>query len=91
MNWEKSEPCYTVCPRARLEGGAVFLDLHHQVVDVDKLWPDRQRSEGSLGQDLLEPVVVLDQLGQGTLQTNKHSNYNVELPAQDEAKNKEFF
>jgi len=41
----------------------VFLDFHHEVVDVDELGPDGQRSEGSLGQDLLEPVVILDQLG----------------------------
>ena len=45
----------------------MFLDLHHEVVYVDELAAHGQGLEGSLRQDLLEPVVVLDEVGQGCL------------------------
>ena len=38
------------------------FDLHHEMVDVDQFSTDREALEGSLRENLLEPVVVLDQL-----------------------------
>ena len=51
-----------------LETGLVFLDLHHELVDIDHLSPVRMVSEGRVRHDLVEPVIVLDELGQGLLQ-----------------------
>ena len=45
----------------------MLLDLHHQVMDVDKLSTNRQTLEGRLRENLLESMVVLNQLGQSTL------------------------
>ena len=45
----------------------MFLDLHHEVMNIDKVPSHTESPERSLGQHLLEPVVVLDQLRQGTL------------------------
>lgn len=45
-----------------LEGGAMSLDLHHEMVDVDELSSNGQALEGRLRENLLEPVVVLYQL-----------------------------
>lgn len=45
----------------------VFLQLHHEVMDVDELGPGRERSELGLGQHPVEAVVQLDQLGQRPL------------------------
>ena len=52
---------------AGLEGGAVFFDLDHQVVNVDQFSTDWQRLEWWLREYLLETVVELDELGQSTL------------------------
>lgn len=48
---------------AALEVGLVLLHLHHEVMEVNELWADCQAAERGLVQDLVEPVVVLDQLG----------------------------
>lgn len=48
---------------AALEVGLVLLHLHHEVMEVDELWADCQAAERGLVQDLVEPMVVLDQLG----------------------------
>lgn len=45
----------------------VFLDLHHEVVQVDELGAHGQAAERRLGQDLVEAVVVLDELSQRPL------------------------
>ena len=47
----------------------MFLDFHHEVVDVDQLPSDGEALEWVLGEHLLEPVVVLNQLRQGPLWT----------------------
>lgn len=46
----------------------MLLDLYHEVVQVDELRADGQAAEGGLVEDLVEAVVVLDELGEGTLQ-----------------------
>ena len=50
------------------EVGFVLLELHHQMVDVDEVGAGGEGAEGGQGQNLLEAVVVLDELRQGTLQ-----------------------
>lgn len=45
------------------EVGLVLLELHHEVVDVDKLSTGWEGSELGLGQHTVEAVVELDQLG----------------------------
>ena len=52
----------------QLEVGLVLLDLHHKLVDVDKLPPVRVVPVGGVRHDLVEPVVVLHELRQGLLQ-----------------------
>lgn len=42
----------------------VFLQLHHEVMDVDELGPGRECAELGLGQHPVEAMVELDQLGQ---------------------------
>lgn len=50
------------------EVGLVFLQLHHEVMDVDELRPGRERAQLGLGQHPVEAVVQLDQLLQRPLQ-----------------------
>ena len=50
------------------EVGLVFLQLHHEVMDVDELRPGRERAQLGLGQHPVEAVVQLDQLRQRPLQ-----------------------
>lgn len=45
----------------------VLFEFHHEVVNVDELSPGREGSELGLGQDPVEAMVKLDQLGQGSL------------------------
>ena len=52
---------------AGLEGGSVFLDLHHYMMNVDQLSTDRQCLEGRLREHLLKTMIVLDELSQSTL------------------------
>lgn len=52
---------------ADLECWLVFLNLHHEMMDVDEFSSHTQSFERVLRQDLLEPVIVLDELRQGTL------------------------
>lgn len=40
----------------------MLLHFHHEVMQVDELRADRQAAERGLVQDLVEPMVVLDQL-----------------------------
>ena len=55
------------------EGGSesevrlVFLQLHHEVMDVDEFAPGREYSELGLRQHPVEAMVELDQLGQRPL------------------------
>lgn len=46
----------------------VFLDFHHQMMEVYELRAHRQTAEGGLGEDLMETVIVLDELGQCSLE-----------------------
>ena len=62
----------------KLKSCSVFLDLNHEVVDVDELPANAESAKRSLGQDLLEPVVVLDQLGQCALQ-GKRGEFTLNL------------
>lgn len=45
----------------------VFLQLHHEVMDVDELGPGRECAELGLRQHPVEAMVELDQLGQRPL------------------------
>lgn len=45
----------------------VFLQLHHEVMDVDELGPGWECAELGLGQHTVEAMVELDQLGQRPL------------------------
>ena len=54
-----------------LECWFVFLDFHHDVMYIDELVPYLQITEWSLRQHLLESVIVLYQLGQGSLKQHK--------------------
>lgn len=49
------------------EVGLVLLELHHKVVNVDKLSPGRESSELGLRQHPVEAMIELDQLGQCSL------------------------
>ena len=50
------------------EVGLVFLQLHHEVMDVDELRPGGEGSQLGLGQQEVEALVQLDQLRQRPLQ-----------------------
>ena len=54
-------------PLHLLERLLVLLDLDHDVMDVDEFAAYGQSLVWVLGEDLLEPVVVLDELAQGKL------------------------
>lgn len=57
-----------VIPRSGTsEVGLVLLELHHKVVNVDKLSPGRESSELGLRQHPVEAMIELDQLGQCSL------------------------
>lgn len=45
----------------------MLLEFHHEVVNVDELSPGGEGAELGLGQDPVEAMVELDQLGQGSL------------------------
>lgn len=49
------------------EVGLVFLELHHEVMNIDELGPGWQRPELRLPQHPVEAMVELDQLGQRPL------------------------
>ena len=51
----------------------MFLDFHHQMMNIDEFSSDGHVLEWSLGQNLLESMVVLDQLSQGTLRREKRA------------------
>lgn len=65
--------CVTAEPMGALglgsesEVGLVFLQLHHEVMDVDEFGPGREGAELRLGQHPVEAVVELDQLCQRPL------------------------
>lgn len=63
-----------------LEVGFVLLHLHHEVVQVDELGADGQAAERRLVQDFVEAVVVLDQLGQSTLQQEEEEEEEDRVP-----------
>jgi len=45
----------------------VFLDFNHQMMEVYELRAHRQTPECWLGEDLMETMIVLDELGQRSL------------------------
>lgn len=47
--------------------GLVLLELHHKVMNVDKLCPGRESSELGLREYPVEAMIELDQLGQSSL------------------------
>ena len=53
------------------ERGFVFLHFYHDMVYIDELIANLQLSEGSLVEDLLEAVIILDQLRQRSLHTQQ--------------------
>lgn len=46
----------------------VFLDFHHQVMEVYELRAHCQTAKRGLGEDLMETMIVLDELGQCSLE-----------------------
>lgn len=54
-------------PGTESEVGLVFLELHHEVMNIDELGPGWQRPELRLRQHPVEAMVELDQLGQRPL------------------------
>ncbi len=53
------------------EVGFVFLDFHHQMMEVYELGAHGQTAEGRLGEDLMETMIVLDELGQRSLRRQR--------------------
>lgn len=54
-------------PGTKSEVRLVFLELHHEVVNIDELGPGRQCPELRLCQHPVEAMVELNQLGQRPL------------------------
>lgn len=54
-------------PGTKSEVRLVFLELHHEVMNIDELGPGRQCPELWLCQHPVEAMVELDQLGQRPL------------------------
>lgn len=57
----------------------MFLDLDHEVVQVDELRAHGQAAEGGLGQHLVEAMVVLDELGECPLEDRRTGVENLKL------------
>lgn len=63
MRWESKHLQVIIQEEtSRLEVWFVFLNLHHQMMNVDELGAHRHTAKRGLGEDLMETMIILNKL-----------------------------